>query len=114
MSASTAKAAPRAGGVLPKTEQLHGEKRRDGGPAGGQLQRGGARHSPQGCHGEGRPGGTNLLTVPLQDLLDELIHHLSQVLRRGQRGQAWQGGSASVHPALQPEGPEPCTGPEVA
>lgn len=48
---------------------------------------GGAPHSPQSCGREGRPSGTNLLTVPLKNLLDELIHHLSQVLRRGQTGQ---------------------------
>lgn len=49
----------------------------------------GAPHLPQSCGCEGRPSSTNLLTVPLKNLLDELVHHLCQVLQRGQtEGQA--------------------------
>lgn len=52
----------------------------------GNLRAAAAPHLPQSCGCEGRPGSTNLLAVPLENLLDELIHHLCQVLRRGQAG----------------------------
>lgn len=38
------------------------------------------RHSPQSCGYVGCPGGADFLTVHLQSLLDELVHHLHQVL----------------------------------
>lgn len=47
---------------------------------------GGAPHSPQSCGCEGRPGSTDLLTVSLKNLLDELVHHLRQVLKRPDGG----------------------------
>lgn len=37
-------------------------------------------HVPQGCGCEGCPCGAHLLQVPLKNLLNELIHHLHQVL----------------------------------
>lgn len=50
-----------------------------------------APYLPQSCGCEGRPSSTKLLTVSLKNLLDELVHHLCQVLKRGRMGEWWSG-----------------------
>lgn len=59
------------------------------GPPGAAAGRG--AHSPQGRGCEGRPRGAELFAVPLKNLLDELVHHLRQVLERAPRVRCPQG-----------------------
>lgn len=52
-----------------------------------EQQEGSTRcHSPQGSSCVGSARRADFLTVPLQSLLDELVHHLRQVLWRDQHG----------------------------
>ena len=73
-------------------------------PSADSLRTGDAPHLPQGCGCKGCPCGTNFLKVTLKNLLDELIHHLGQVLRGGQKGQeCWPKQHCLIHTQLIPE-----------